>query len=259
MQLVNHRIYGQSGPPLYILHGIFGMLDNWHYVAGHLSQHFQVITFDARNHGKSFHHPDAGYREMALDLAKLMDALGHEKAHIAGHSMGGKTAMTFADLYPQRLLSLTVIDIAPKAYPPGHVDFFKAFESIDFSQITSRKEADEAFTPYAPDLGVRQFLLKNLEPVPGNGYRLKINYTALRQHYTEIIGDLQLSGVFGGPTLFLTGSKSAYVKPSDFPGIYNHFPNAEFKEVQNAGHWVHADNPEGFLQIFETFLNGINP
>jgi pimeloyl-ACP methyl ester carboxylesterase len=257
MALVNYRIYGSSGPPVYILHGIFGMLDNWHYVAGHLAKHFTVITFDARNHGKSFHHPNAGYRDMAIDLAKLMDELGHERAHIAGHSMGGKTAMTFADLFPQRLLSLTIIDIAPKAYPPGHTEYFRAFDSIDFSQISSRKEADEAFTPFAPDAGVRQFLLKNLEPVPGNGYRLKINVTALRQHYTEIIGDLQLSGVFGGPALFLTGSKSAYVKDSDKPGIYNHFPNAEFIEVQNAGHWVHADNPEGFLHIFETFLTRI--
>lgn len=254
MELVNHRIYGENGPPLYILHGIFGMLDNWHYAAGILSGQFRVVTFDARNHGKSFHHPDAGFDAMANDLRRLMDELGDEKAHVAGHSMGGKTAMMFADMFPDRLSSLTVIDIAPKKYPPGHGDYFKAFRALDFSAIGSRKEAEEAFLPYAPDAAVRQFLLKNIEPVQGGGYKLKINVDALLTHYEEIIGELHFSGVFGGRTMFMHGEKSGYLKEADKPFIMNHFPNAQFVEVPGAGHWVHADNPAVFIKIMQHFL-----
>lgn len=255
MELVNHRIYGEKGPPLYILHGIFGMLDNWHYAAGILSGQFRVVTFDARNHGKSFHHPDAGFDAMAHDLKRLMDELGDEKAHVAGHSMGGKTAMMFADMFPDRLSSLAIIDIAPKKYPPGHGDYFKAFKSLDFSAIGSRKEAEEAFLPFAPDAAVRQFLLKNIEPLPGGGYKLKINVDALLAHYEEIIGELHFSGVFGGKTLFIHGEKSGYVKEADKPFIMNHFPNAHFVEVPGAGHWVHADNPAAFIKTMQQFLN----
>lgn len=254
MQLVNHRIYGETGAPVYILHGIFGMLDNWHYAAGMLSQQFRVITYDARNHGKSFHDPDAGFEAMALDLRRLMDELGDEQAHVVGHSMGGKTAMVFADMFPGRLLSLSVIDIAPRQYPPGHGEYFRAFESIDFSHIGSRREAEEAFLPYAPDQGVRQFLLKNLEPVSGGGYRLKINISALKQHYHDIIGALHFNGVYGGPALFMHGAKSGYVRDEDKPYILLHFPNAVFDEIPGAGHWVHADQPAAFLHSLSAFL-----
>lgn len=255
MEIVNHRIYGESGAPVYILHGIFGMLDNWHYAAGRLSTRYRVVTYDARNHGKSFHDPDAGFEAMALDLRRLMDHLEDEKAHVVGHSMGGKTAMTFADMFADRLLSVTVVDIAPKRYPPGHGDYFRAFESLDFSRLGSRKEAEEAFMPYAPDMGVRQFLLKNLEPVPGGGYKLKINVEALHAHYEDIIGELHFNGVFGGPALFMYGEKSGYLKDPDRPYIRNHFPNAQFEAIAGAGHWVHADNPEGFLSSLTNFLD----
>jgi pimeloyl-ACP methyl ester carboxylesterase len=254
MEIVNHRIYGEKGPAIYILHGIFGMLDNWHYAAGVLAGRYRVITYDARNHGKSFHHPDAGFEAMAFDLRRLMDFLGDEHAHIIGHSMGGKTAMVFADVFPERLSSLTVVDIAPKAYPPGHVDYFRAFQSLDFASIGSRREAEEAFMPYAPDASVRQFLLKNIEPVQGGGYKLKINVAALLNYYETIIGELHFAGVFGGPSLFLHGEKSGYLKEQDKPYILNHFPNTQFVSIPGAGHWVHADNPAAFIRCIEDFI-----
>jgi len=93
----NHRIYGDSGPAVYILHGIFGMLENWHYAAGILSKTCRVITFDARNHGRSFHDDDASFEAMSQDLRQLMVHLGDDKSIVIGHSMGGKTAMLFAE------------------------------------------------------------------------------------------------------------------------------------------------------------------
>ncbi|MFM7765127.1 MAG: alpha/beta fold hydrolase [Sphingomonadales bacterium] len=252
--LPNYRIYGDSGPAVYILHGIFGMLDNWHYAAGILSKTCRVITFDARNHGCSFHDDDASFEAMSEDLRHLMQHLGDDNAIVIGHSMGGKTAMLFAERYPEIAKGLIVVDIAPKAYPAGHGDYFKAFCEIDFETVQSRKEAETLFEPYAPDASVRQFLLKNLEPITGGGYQLKINIDALEKHYPDIIGDLHLSRGYAEPTLFIRGEKSGYIKDSDMNNILNFFPNAELKTIPAAGHWVHADNPAEFISTISDFI-----
>lgn len=252
--LLNYRIYGETGQPLYILHGIFGMLDNWHHAAGILSKDFRIVTFDARNHGRSFHDENAGFEAMCEDLRNLMIHLGDESAYIIGHSMGGKTAMLFAERYPEMVAGLVVVDIAPKPYPAGHGEFFKAFREIDFTVVQSRKEAETLFEPYAPEASVRQFLLKNLEPKAGGGYQLKINVEALEKYYPEIIGDLHLSRGYEGPTLFIRGEKSGYIKDTDMPHILNFFPNASLITMAGAGHWVHADNPADFTKAISDFI-----
>lgn len=253
--LVNYRIYGEEhAQSLYILHGIFGMLDNWHLAAQQLSKTHRVITYDARNHGKSFHEADSGYAVMSDDLKRLMDHLGDQEAIVMGHSMGGKTAMVFADTYPERVKQLIVVDIAPKRYVPGHLDYFKAFKEVPLHLLNSRKEAEEAFMPYAPDMGVRQFLLKNIEPLPGGGYATKSNLEAIETAYEEIIGALAFQQVFLKQADFIAGSKSGYIKPEDKDDILQHFPTARFHEVANAGHWVHAENPAGFLSCLHEIL-----
>lgn len=256
MPLVNYRAYGDSSKPaLFILHGIFGMLDNWHYAAGILSAHYHVISFDARNHGKSFHSDQMSFEAMSDDLFRLMDYLGLPEADIMGHSMGGKTAMHFALRHPEKIRRLLVVDIAPKAYRPGHIPYFDAFEQIPFERIETRKEADEALRHYAPDPAVRQFLLKNLEPQAEGGYKTKFNLSALRESYPEIIGALPLNGVFSKPALFIYGERSGYVKPEDHTTILQHFPAAAFKGIADAGHWVHADQPALFLEAVHHFLS----
>jgi pimeloyl-ACP methyl ester carboxylesterase len=253
--LVNYRIYGENHThPIYILHGIFGMLDNWHLTAQKLAETHRVITYDARNHGKSFHDDDAGYLAMSDDLRNLMISLGDDKATIIGHSMGGKTAMVFADRYPEMIHQLIVVDIAPKRYVPGHLGYFKAFKEVPLHTLNSRKEAEEAFEPFAPEMGVRQFLLKNIEPIPGGGYATKSNLQALENHYDEIIGELQFNHVFLKQVDFIGGSKSGYIKEEDKDEIYKHFPTAQFHVVNNAGHWVHAENPHGFLDCLFSIL-----
>jgi pimeloyl-ACP methyl ester carboxylesterase len=253
--LVNYRIYGENhSQPIYILHGIFGMLDNWHLAAQKLSQNYRVITFDARNHGKSFHDVDASYSAMVQDLRELMIHLGDASGIIMGHSMGGKTAMAFADQFPEMLDQLIVVDIAPKRYVPGHLGYFRAFKEVPLHLLNSRKEAEDAFLPYAPEMGVRQFLLKNIEPLPGGGYATKSNLEAIENHYDEIIGELVFQQVFLKQVDFIAGSKSGYIKESDKDGILQHFPTANFHVVDNAGHWVHAENLSGFLDCLMHIL-----
>lgn len=230
------------------------MLDNWHYAAGILSDQFHVISFDARNHGKSFHSPEMTFQAMSDDLRRLMDHLQLDKANIMGHSMGGKTAMHFATQHPERTRRLLIVDIAPKAYRPGHIPYFDAFEQIPFERIETRKDADEAFRHYAPDPAVRQFLLKNLEPLPAGGYKTKFNLSALKENYPDIIGALQLEKTFDGPTLFVYGERSGYIKTEDHALILQYFPAAAFAGIADAGHWVHADQPALFIETVKRFL-----
>ena len=253
-KILNHKVYGQ-GEAIFILHGIFGMLDNWQYHAKLLSEQYQVVSIDVRNHGKSFHDESMTYDEMAMDVLHLAEHLGIGKFHLLGHSMGGKIAMKAATIFPDNLLSLIVVDIAPKSYPPGHVPYFSAFLNLPLSSYGSRSEVDEAFVDYAPDKGVRQFLLKNLEIDPSGGYRTKSNMGAIQKFYEEIIGDFEIpENAFGGEVIFITGSKSGYVKEEDKSKIQNAFPNVVFEEVQRAGHWVHAENPGEFYQKLLNWL-----
>jgi pimeloyl-ACP methyl ester carboxylesterase len=149
---------------------------------------------------------------------------------------------------------LIVVDIAPKRYVPGHLGYFKAFKEVPLHQLNSRKEAEEAFLPYAPDMGVRQFLLKNIEPIPGGGYTTKSNLEAIEMAYEEIIGELSFKQVFLRRADFIAGSKSGYIKEDDKDNILQYFPTAQFHVVANAGHWVHAENPQGFLACLSEIL-----
>lgn len=256
MNLVHHKTYGEAHlPPLYIAHGVFGMLDNWHLIAQQLSTQFFVITYDARNHGKSFHHENAGYRAMSEDLKLLIDHFKHDKIYLIGHSMGGKTAMKFVDLYPEKVEKLIVVDIAPKPYKASHLAFIQAFKEIPFERIANRKDADLAFSEYAKDLAIRQFLLKNIESTPEGGYKLKINIEAIENYYEEIIGGLSFTSTHQVPCSFIAGGNSQYIQEADKALILQNFPNARFISIPNAGHWVHAEQPEAFLNSIIEELN----
>jgi esterase len=252
--LLHHKKYGTSGKVIFILHGIFGMLDNWHLVAKALSSKYTVYTLDARNHGQSGHSDEMSYQSMAEDVIELADHLGIDNFILIGHSMGGKTAMWAAHQFSSRIEKLVVVDIAPKAYKPGHLQYFKAFEEIPWHTFASRKEVDEALAAYEKDAGVRLFLAKNIERQEQGGFVVKSNMKALRSAYDEIIGPLDLKKPYLGPTIFIVGERSNYLKDEDKEYIETYFPNVRYASVSGAGHWVQADNLNGFMEILEKFL-----
>ncbi|MBS9462361.1 alpha/beta fold hydrolase [Flagellimonas sp. 389] len=255
MELLHSKILGE-GKPLLILHGFLGMSDNWKTLGNQYAENgYQVHLIDQRNHGKSFHSIHFDYDVMSEDLISYMNHLQIDKAAVIGHSMGGKTAMQLATSKPKLVSKLIVADISPKYYPPHHQPILDALQELDFNKITSRKEADEVLSKNITDFGTRQFLLKNLYWVAQKKLGLRFNMEVLKDKMDEIGENISSTANYEGPTLFLRGDRSEYIQASDFPEIKKHFPNALIEMVENAGHWLHAENPKQFFQFTVKFLN----
>jgi pimeloyl-ACP methyl ester carboxylesterase len=254
--MVLHSVIQGEGKPLLIIHGFLGMSDNWKTLAGqYVAAGFQTHAIDMRNHGKSFHSDEFTYEAMVNDLVEYIRHYNLGKVDIIGHSMGGKAAMFFAVQHPELLDKLVVADIGPKYYKPHHQDVLAALNTVDFSVHTDRAAVEAAMEPSLPDLGTRQFLLKSVYWVePGKQLGFRFNLDSLNKNIDNIGEALTDGTTFNGPTLFLRGDKSDYIKEEDFGLIKSHFPQAEIKEIKNSGHWLHAENPKDFLAETLEFL-----
>ena len=244
-----------SGFPLIILHGLFGSSDNWQGLGKRLGHHFTVYAIDLRNHGNSPHAEKFSLPTMAEDLREFFLTHNLTQAHLLGHSMGGKVAMQFAQMFPALVKNLVVVDIAPKTYHRSHDDIFSALLGTDPSHFTTRIDVDKALASKIPDTATRQFLLKNLAPRADGTLKWKINLSSIYAHYDEILAELTVTGIFRNPTLFLRGGKSDYIQNDDVAAIRQRFPLAQLATIHSAGHWVHAEAPNEFLQAVLSFLN----
>ncbi len=242
-----------TGQPLVILHGLFGSADNWFSIARELENEYTLYLVDQRNHGDSPHSDEWDYEVMVEDLRELLDDEGLDKVFLMGHSMGGKTVMNFAVKYPERVAKLIVADIAPRFYPIHHQKILEGLNSIDLKTVKSRKEADDQLAKYIPELGIRQFLLKSLTRY-SNGFAWKINLPVITEKIENVGEALPVGEKFEGPTLFLSGANSAYIQQKDLPDLLEHFPKYELEFVQNAGHWLHAEQPHAVVQEMRRFL-----
>jgi len=253
--LLHSNIIG-SGKSFVILHGFLGMGDNWKTLGSQFSeQGFQVHLVDQRNHGRSFHDDEFNYEVLVEDLKHYCDAYKLSEIVLLGHSMGGKTAMLFATLYPKIVSKLLVADISPRFYPIHHDAILNGLSELDFDTIKTRGEADKILSNYVSDFGTRQFLLKNLYWVVKGQLGLRINLEVLKNEVGEIGESLPSFAMFDKETLFLRGDRSEYIGVDDERIISNHFPKAEIATISNAGHWLHAENPKGFLEAVINFVN----
>ncbi len=252
--LLHSNIAG-TGQPFIFLHGFLGTGDNWKTLGTQFAGNgYEVHLLDQRNHGRSFHSDNFDYDSMVEDLKTYCDTNQLETIVLLGHSMGGKTAMFFAMKYPGRVSKLIVADIAPRYYPVHHEAILKGLSALDFSQIKTRGEADEALKYYVHDVGTRQFLLKNLYWKTKETLALRLNVDALKAHVEEIGEALPAHSKFLKDTLFLRGDKSEYIAITDESLIYSHFPKAKIVTIANAGHWLHAENPVDFYTEVLDFL-----
>jgi len=252
MQL-NVQIHG-NGDPLIILHGLFGTLENWGAQIKALAEQFTVYAVDLRNHGRSPHNDEMSYPAMAADIIQLMDEHSLQSAHILGHSMGGKVAMQLALNQPQRVDKLIIVDIAPVQYPHHHQDVMRGLNAVDLQTLKSRNEADQQLSQYIPELSVRQFLLKNLYRNEQKQFAWRMNLPVLEARYDNI--SMAPEGpAYQAPVLFIKGEKSDYITAAYREPILKLFPQADYRMIQGAGHWPHAEKGAAFTKLALNYLH----
>jgi esterase len=252
---LKYREYGQ-GNPLIILHGLFGQSDNWNTLAKRVADKgFRVFTIDQRNHGLSPHSSIWNYQAMAEDLKEFIETHQLVQPIILGHSMGGKTVMFFELLFPHIAKQLIIVDIAPKSYEPHHDAVLQALNAVDFSTITTRKEAEAILNEYITDFGTKQFLLKNIYWKDDESKLMagRFDLQTITKEYNIICIEIP-EGVSDTDTLFIRGEKSNYILDTDVDLIKQHFTNYQLKTIANSGHWVHAEQPEAFFNCVMEFI-----
>ena len=233
------------------------MGDNWKTLARKFADAgYEMHLVDQRNHGRSFHDEEFNYDLLAEDLKEYCEHHKLGEIILLGHSMGGKTAMKFSSLYPEKINKLIVADIGPKYYAPHHQQILKGLAALEGESeaLQSRGDADDFLAKYISDWGTRQFLLKNLYWKKDKTLALRINLPVLTEKIENLGEGLKDTDTYAGETLFLRGSKSDYIDENDSDLIKKHFPKGEIITIPKAGHWLHAENPEDFYQEVIKFL-----
>lgn len=255
-ELLHSNIQGDiSNPAVIVMHGYFGMSDNWKTFAKSLSdQGFCVHVLDLRNHGRSFHSEIWNYEVMVEDVRVYMMEYNIDSAVILGHSMGGKLAMRLATTYPKLVQKLIVADIAPRYYAPHHQEILSALQKVDFSQNITRSDVEKILIEANIDVATRMFLMKSLYWQTKEKLAFRFNLSVFTIH-PDVVGEaLPESAFYNGETLFINGGASNYITIKDQPLILAHFPNTKFKTIPEAGHWLHAQNPVLFYEIVKEFV-----
>ncbi len=250
-----YRKLGETGQPIIILHGLFGMSDNWLTISKSFADNHQVFLIDLRNHGQSPHSEEFSYQIMADDLKDFITDHDIENPILIGHSMGGKVVIQFAIDHSQLFDKLIVVDIAPKFYPVHHTSILQGIKAIDLQSLTSRTEANEILKRFEESEGVRQFLLKNLYRNTETGqFNWRINVPVLTREIANIGDEITTNHKILKETLFINGSESSYINENDHQNILQIFPNTKFETIIGAGHWVQADKPLEFVTVVNNFI-----
>jgi pimeloyl-ACP methyl ester carboxylesterase len=265
------RTVGDAGPRVVFVHGLFGQGRNWTTIAKGLADRHRVTLIDLPNHGHSPWTDRVDYLDMAEKLAAELAALG-EPATLVGHSMGGKVAMQLALRDPELLRALVVVDVAPSDYPEAgartddpdeeatpFAGYIAAMRALDLEGLQSRDEADEALRAAVPSRMVRSFLLQSLVRDGAAGWRWRLNLAALARDLGHLrsFPEPPPGARFDGPVLWVAGANSTYILPEDRARMDELFPSTRLVKIKNAGHWVHSEQPEVFLETVRRFLDAV--
>lgn len=244
-----------EGIPFLILHGFLGMGDNWKTLGRKFSElGYQVHLIDQRNHGRSPHSEEFTYDAMARDLKEYCDDHSLKNCVFLGHSMGGKTVMYAASMFPELVEKLIVVDIAPRYYRPHHQQILAGLKALNETELTSRSQAEELLSTFVEEEGTRLFLLKNLYWKSKGKLDLRLNLKVVSEKVDEIGEAFNPDASFSKLSLFIKGGASNYISEEDKPQIEKHFPKAKIHSIPNAGHWVHAEKQEEFYTAVVEFL-----
>lgn len=244
-----------SGPPLVVLHGLFGSAANWRGVARRLADRRSVHLLDLRNHGASPWADTMNYLQMADDVRRRLLQLGGGPVELLGHSMGGKTAMALALMYPELVQRLVIVDIAPVSYADRFSAYTQALQAPEVLSAATRTEVQRQLAALLPDASVAPFLMQNLV-TRNDHFDWRVNVAAIAASVSDLSGfPALLSDLrFTRPTLLIAGARSDYVTRADLPGFQPMFPALQVETIADAGHWVHADQPGALVEALQRFL-----
>jgi len=244
---LHSKIHGDKGPDLIIIHGLFGMSDNWNSLGKKFAKYCKVHLIDLRNHGRSPHAEDFDYDVMCDDVLEYMQDNAITNPIILGHSLGGKVAMKFAFTYPDKIEKLIVADIAPREY---NSEFYKnllaTLYKLPLDDFDKREDIDKLLSTTFEDKGMRLFLLKNLYRNENKEFAWRFNIDVLLEKVQNIQDASFVSGKLHVPTHFIRGGNSDYINSADELLIKKHFSDFSICTIEGAGHWLHAENPERF-------------
>ncbi len=245
------------GKPVVILHGLFGLSDNWVTFGRELGEHYSVYIPDLRNHGQSPHSGVFDFPSLESDLAELMDGQGLTDIALVGHSLGGKTAMYFALHHPERVNKLVIVDISLRKSPPDreHQQLLNAMLAVDFTGAKSRSDVDSQLKLTIKSARLRQFLMKSVYWRDRHSLDWRLNLKGIDENLLSVFEGVSAPGVYPGPALFIRGGLSDYVRDTDLAELKMKFPGSEVKTIANASHWVHADAPGEFFNLVKSFLD----
>lgn len=247
--------YG-NGKPLVVLHGLFGMHDNWRTFSRMTEKEIHSILLDLRNHGKSPHDDKMNFDVMARDVEEVLVELNLDSASIMGHSMGGKVAMRFTELFPDRVEKLIVADIAPRVYLPHHQNVINAIQSVNADDLSSRENVEKKLShQLGDDITTIQFLMKNLSRDEEGQLQWKSNMPVIISSYRNIMESTFPNESFDGEVLFIRGERSSYITKEDEGIILQAYLNVKIETIKDAGHWLHADQPSAFAEAILRFMN----
>ena len=247
------KVAGQ-GPPLLVLHGVFGSGDNWATFVKPWLEQRTVHLLDLRNHGKSPHAPDTSYAALAADVAAYIQNLELGPVAVLGHSMGGKTTLQLAATYPSLVSRAAIVDIAPRGYRPHHQAYLDGYRALDVATLQSRAQAEERMAAFVPDASLRQFLLKNLGRNADGTFALRLNLEAVASGIENVGAALPENANITCPLLCVGGAASNYIRPEDEADIKRRFPQAQVRMIAGAGHWIHVDQPAALAQALQAFF-----
>jgi esterase len=251
-----YREYG-NGAPFIILHGLFGISDNWATFGKAIKDRYHVYIPDMRNHGRSPHDPVFDFPSMTNDINEFIYEHGLRNPVMMGHSMGGKVAMMVALNNPELLDRLIVVDVGPRKFPLNteHLQLLNAMLSADLSVARSRSDVENQLVEKIKSKRLRQFLLKNIYWKSDDTLGWRLNLEVIHANLPLMFGGIESESVFTSPALFIRGGLSNYIGEEDIELIRKNFPDAIIRTIASAGHWAHADAPEEFYDIVTGFLN----
>lgn len=262
MQLFSHK-FGH-GPPLVVLHGLFGMSDNWLTIGKKLAQKgFNVHLPDIRNHGQSPHKPSHTYNDICDDLVGYLQKENFSEVGMIGHSMGGRAAMAFGLLYPKRVKKLAVIDIAPSDYGREsisyHTGILQNLMEIDLATYSSRHAIMAEMESRLHDTRLVMFLAKSITKNADGIFYWRLNLPVLLQALPVISASFDSFGDYAPcpvNTLFVKGENSEYILPRHEPERMRFYPRSSIVTIDNGGHWLHMEQPEKLLEVLLGFFAG---